>query len=329
MRAMVFERPGAALSYHADWPRGNVGPRDVLLRVHACGVCRTDLHVVDGELHRQNRPLIPGHEIVGTCRSRSDRVERNQHRRARRGAVARLDLRRLRLLPVRTRESVRASAVHRLHARRRLCGIRGRRSALLLFRTRRISDVAGGAAALRRADRLSRARMAGRCARGSASTASARRRTSWPRSPLSGTARVRVHPAGRHGGASVRASTRRRMGGRLGRDAARAAGRRASSSRRSARWFPPRSPRSAQGRAVVCGGIHMSDIPSFPYRLLWEERSVALGRQSDPRATATNSWRCARAKVRTATTQFPLEVANEALGCLRAGKLEGAAVLVP
>ncbi len=84
-----------------------------------------------------------------------------------------------------------------------------------------------------------------------------------------------------------------------------------------------------KGGRVVCGGIHMSDIPSFPYRLLWEERSVAsvanLTRADGEEFLAL----APRAKVRTTTTPYPLEKANQALDDLRAGRLEGAAVIVP
>jgi alcohol dehydrogenase, propanol-preferring len=84
-----------------------------------------------------------------------------------------------------------------------------------------------------------------------------------------------------------------------------------------------------KGGRVVCGGIHMSDIPSFPYRILWEERqlvSVAnLTRQDalDFLAIAP------QAGVRTTTVTYPLAGANEALQDLRMGRLQGAAVLVP
>src|SRR2546429_146357 len=62
---MVLDRPGAPLRA-ADVPRPAPGPEQVLIRVEACAVCRTDLHVVDGDLPDPKRPLIPGHEIVGT-----------------------------------------------------------------------------------------------------------------------------------------------------------------------------------------------------------------------------------------------------------------------
>ena len=84
-----------------------------------------------------------------------------------------------------------------------------------------------------------------------------------------------------------------------------------------------------KGGRVVCGGIHMSDIPSFPYRLLWEERSVAsvanLTREDGREFLAL----APRVPVRTTTTPYPLDKANEALDDLRSGRLEGAAVLVP
>jgi len=80
---------------------------------------------------------------------------------------------------------------------------------------------------------------------------------------------------------------------------------------------------------VVCGGIHMSDIPALPYRLLWEERQV-LSVANLTRADAVEFLEiAARAGVRTTTTVYPLIRANEALGDLRAGRLQGAAVLVP
>ncbi|MGH9679598.1 MAG: alcohol dehydrogenase catalytic domain-containing protein, partial [Candidatus Acidiferrales bacterium] len=64
MRAMIFEKAGKPLSLR-DWPAPEPGPGEVLLEVQACAVCRTDLHVVDGELPNPKLPLIIGHEIVG------------------------------------------------------------------------------------------------------------------------------------------------------------------------------------------------------------------------------------------------------------------------
>jgi propanol-preferring alcohol dehydrogenase len=84
-----------------------------------------------------------------------------------------------------------------------------------------------------------------------------------------------------------------------------------------------------KGGAVVCGGIHMSDVPSFPYRLLWEERvvrSVANLARRDAREFLALAG---RVPIRTEVTTYPLDAANEALSALRQGRLQGAAVLVP
>jgi alcohol dehydrogenase, propanol-preferring len=84
-----------------------------------------------------------------------------------------------------------------------------------------------------------------------------------------------------------------------------------------------------KGGRVVCGGIHMSDIPSFPYRILWEERhivSVANLTREDAREFLAIA---PKAGVKTEVSRYPLERANEALSDLRDGRLQGAAVLIP
>ena len=84
-----------------------------------------------------------------------------------------------------------------------------------------------------------------------------------------------------------------------------------------------------KGGRVVCGGIHMSDIPAFPYRLLWEERQL-VSVANLTRDDAVEFLAAApRFGVRTTTTRYPLEQANEALDDLRRGRIQGAAVLVP
>ena len=85
----------------------------------------------------------------------------------------------------------------------------------------------------------------------------------------------------------------------------------------------------AKGGRVVCGGIHMSDIPQFPYSILWGERQI-VSVANLTRADAVEFLELApRAGVKTTTTVYPLEKANEALDDLRAGRFQGAAVLVP
>jgi len=83
-----------------------------------------------------------------------------------------------------------------------------------------------------------------------------------------------------------------------------------------------------KGGTVVCGGIHMSDIPSFPYDLLWGERSVCSVANLTRKDAAEFIDIVPKVPVRTTTQRFALEQANEALSRLRSGKLEGAAVLI-
>ena len=83
-----------------------------------------------------------------------------------------------------------------------------------------------------------------------------------------------------------------------------------------------------KGGTVVCGGIHMSDIPSFPYDLLWGERSVCSVANLTRKDAAEFMEIAPKVPVRTTTQTFPLEQANEALNQLRSGKLQGAAVLM-
>ena len=85
----------------------------------------------------------------------------------------------------------------------------------------------------------------------------------------------------------------------------------------------------APGGAVVCAGIHMSDIPAFPYSILWGERSIRSVANLTRRDAEEFMELAPRVPVRTRTTAFPLGDANHAVGELRAGRVRGAAVLVP
>ncbi len=80
---------------------------------------------------------------------------------------------------------------------------------------------------------------------------------------------------------------------------------------------------------MVCAGIHMSDIPSFPYRILWEERSLVSVANLTRQDAIDFLETAPKAGIRTHVTIYPLEQANQALDDLRAGRLQGAAVLVP
>jgi len=84
-----------------------------------------------------------------------------------------------------------------------------------------------------------------------------------------------------------------------------------------------------KGGRVVCAGIHMSDIPSFPYQILWEERQIASVANLTRQDGLDFLGIAPKAGIVTKTTTYPLRQANEALADLRAGRFEGAAVLVP
>ena len=284
MRAMVLERPGRPLELR-ELPVPGPGSGEVLIRVSACGVCRTDLHIVDGELPDPRLPLIPGHEIVGRVDRRAapgvDPLSRsasgsacpgsagpagsaataapgreNLCDRARfTGYTRRRRLRRVRPWPTSATASRCPTADDDLEAAPLLC------AGLIGYRSYRMCGDGVGA---------------------SASTASGRRPTSSPRWPAHQGQRVyaftrpgdreaRSSPAG-WGRSGPAARTRRRP---------RSSTRR-SSSPRSGRWCPRRCGRSARAGVVVCGGIHMSDIPSFPYRMLWGERQVRSVANLDP-----------------------------------------------
>ena len=184
------------------------------------------------------------------------------------------------LLPTGRENLCDAGALHRLRPRRRLRRVRRRRRALLLpdpgrlsaTSRRRRSSAPGSSATARSASPATPS--------GSASTASARPRTS--------SRRLRATRAGalfafvrarRRGRARVRARARLRLGRRVRRAPAARSSTRRSSSRRSARSSPRRSRALAKGGTVVCAGIHMSDIPSFPYELLWERARRPLRRE--------------------------------------------------
>ena len=181
MQAMVYERPGRPLVLRTV-PRPEPGPAELLIEILACGVCRTDLHLVDGELPHPKVPVIPGHEIVGRVVAHGAGVQ-------------------LPAIGTRVgvpwlgttcghcafcesgRENLCAEAhFHRLSDRRRLRGVRGRRRALCIRAARPLRRAARGPAVVRRVDRLSRVFDDGRQPERLASTDSAPRRTSSRRS---------------------------------------------------------------------------------------------------------------------------------------------------
>jgi propanol-preferring alcohol dehydrogenase len=304
------------------------GPGQILVRVEACGVCRTDLHVVDGDLHDPNLPLVPGHEIVGIVEARGADVTTPK-------LGARVGIPWL----AHTCGHCRYCAT----GRENLCD-----EPAFTGYTRD-----GGFATHAVAEATFAFPLEGFDDPVAAAPLMCAGLIGWRSLAIAGDG-GRIGLYGFGAAAHILAQVCRWQGRevyaftRPGDTAAQA-----MALTLGAVWvggsdeLPPElldaailfAPVGAlvpqalravrKGGRVVCGGIHMSDIPSFPYQLLWEERqlvSVAnLTRQDAVDFLAI----AAKANIRTTTTVFPLEKANEALADLRAGRFQGAAVLVP
>ena len=327
MRAMVLERPGAPLSF-MERPDPRPADDEVRVRVAACGVCRTDLHVVDGELPNPKLPLVPGHEIVGRIDMVGERVaalgigrrvgvpwlgqtcghcqfcrdgQENLCDRplftgyTRDGGYAThviADARYVFPLPERGDDVATAPL---------LCaGLIGWRSLQIAGDGKKLGLYGFGAAAhiiAQVARWQGREIFAFTRTGDNAGQAFAKKLGAcWtgssddtPPEPLD--CAIIYAPVGALVPAALRAV---RKGGR-----------------------------------VVCAGIHMSDIPSFAYEILWHERelkSVANLTRQDGEDFFTI---VPKVGIKTETTAYPLTRANEALADLRAGRLHGAAVLEP
>jgi propanol-preferring alcohol dehydrogenase len=327
MRAMVLQQPGQPLQLQ-QVPQPEPGPGEVLVQVTACAVCRTDLHVVDGELPRPKLPVIPGHEIVGrvaglgpgvqgvvmgqragvpwlgwTC-GQCDFCQTGRENLCssaqftgytRDGGYAEYvvaDARYWFRLPDRG-DDVAAAPL--------LCaGLIGYRSLVKAGPGRRLGLYGFGAAAHIVAQI---ARAQGRIVYAftrpgdqAAQQFALRHGAHWaggsdqpPPEPLD--AAIIFAPVGELVPVALRAVSK--------------------------------------GGMVVCAGIHMSDIPTFPYRHLWEERTVCSVANLTRRDGEEFFQLIEQVPVRTQTERFRLEQANEALARLRAGQLQGAAVLCP
>jgi len=327
MRAMVFHVPDSSLHLEQDRAVPRPGKHEVLIRVHACGVCRTDLHIVDGELPAAKAALVPGHEIVGTVVEVGAQVDRL--RVGERVGVPWLGW------TCGECEQCRAGREN-LCERARFTGyhIDGGYAEYTVANERycfpipdRFSDIeaapllcAGliGYRALRLAGNVPRLGLYGFGAAAHIAAQVARWRDQ------------RVFAFTRPGDEAGQAFART-----LGAEWAGGSDMRPPEPLDSAVIFAPVGalvPAAlaavAKGGTVVCAGIHMSDIPSFPYRLLWEER-IVRSVANLTRADGTEFFRvAAQIPVRSATVEFALGEANEALRALRAGRIEGAAVLV-
>ncbi|MDF2118604.1 zinc-dependent alcohol dehydrogenase family protein [Roseiarcaceae bacterium H3SJ34-1] len=326
MRAMVLHALGCALVPEAR-PEPAPGPGEIRVRVEACAVCRTDLHVVDGDLANPKLPIVPGHEIVGivealgagvaqpavgmrvgipwlghTCghcaycaagsENLCDTPAFTGYTRDG-GFATHVVADAAFAFPLAVDDPVAAAPL--------MCaGLIGWRSLSIAGAGRRIGLYGFGAAAHILAqvcrwqgrDVYAFTRAGDTAAQGLALQLGARWAGSSDEMPPDLLdAAIIFAPVGDLVPLALRAV---RKGGR-----------------------------------VVCGGIHMSDIPQFPYSLLWEERQL-VSVANLTRRDAVDFLAIARqAGVKTTTTVYPLAQANEALADLRAGRFQGAAVLVP
>jgi alcohol dehydrogenase, propanol-preferring len=315
MRAALLDAPGSPLRL-ADVPEPEPGPGRLRLRVHACGVCRTDLHLRDGELEPGQLPLVLGHQIVGT----TDDGQR---------------------LGVPWLAWTCGECEYCRSGRENLC-----RRARFTGR-----DVDGGYAEYAVADErycfplpeaMSDHEVAPLLCGGLIGHRALRLAGDGVRLGLYGfgasahiVCQVAVHE-GRRVFAFTRAedeaaqSLARSLGAEWAGDAMRPGPEPLDAAiifAPAGALVPAALRASAPGATIVCAGIHMSDIPSFPYRLLWEER-VVRSVANLTRADAEEFLALApRVPVRTTVQVFGLEQAEDALTRLRDGRIEGAAVI--
>jgi alcohol dehydrogenase, propanol-preferring len=326
VRAIILEAPGEPLRV-AEVPIPEPGPEQVLLRVRACAVCRTDLHVVDGELPDPKLPLIPGHQIVGAVVRSGHRVERSMV--GERVGIPWLGF---------TDNSCR----YCLTGRENLCDnarftgyqIDGGYTEYVVADHRFCFPIPEGYPDLQAAPLL--------CA-GLIGYRSLRMAGDAERLGLYGfgAAAHIIAQVARYQGRKVFAFTSpgdteaQRFALELGAVWAGDSTQPPPEELDAAIIFAPVGvlvPAAlkvvAKGGVVVCAGIHMSAIPSFPYEILWGERSIRsvanLTRQDGEEFLAL----APKVPVHTEIVPFPLEEANEALKALRGGEIQGVAVLV-
>jgi propanol-preferring alcohol dehydrogenase len=322
VRAMVLDRPGAALR-EAELPAPVPGPGQVLVAVDACGVCRTDLHVVDGELPDPKLPLVPGHQVVGRVQEAGMRL----------AAGDRVGIPWLGWTCGECRYCL--SGRENLCDKARFTGYQldGGYAELVTADERFCFPVPGAYDDLQAAPLL--------CA-GLIGYRSLRLAGEAERLGLYGfgaSAHI-VAQVARHEGRRVFAFTRagdtdtQAFALSLGAAWAGDAPQRPPEELDAAIIFAPVGElvpvaleTVAKGGSVVCAGIHMSDIPSFPYELLWGERVVRSVANLTRRDGEELLALAPQVPVRTEVEAFPLEQANEALARLRSGGVLGAAVL--
>jgi alcohol dehydrogenase, propanol-preferring len=333
MRAMVLEEPRTPLVMR-ERPAPAPAAGEMLIDIAACGVCRTDLHVVDGELPKPKLPIVPGHEIVGRVAATGAGV-----------AGFALGER----VGVPWLGSTCGVCAYCKSGRENLCD-----RALFTGYTRD-----GGYATHALADarycfplpeRPDDAEVAPFLCAGLIGWRSYRMAMAGARGEGPQALGLYGFGAAAHILAQVVVWQGRRVYAftRAGDEAAQAFAKSLGAIWAGGSDEMPPEPLDAaiifapvgaliplalkavkKGGRVVCGGIHMSDIPSFPYRLLWEERHV-VSVANLTRADAHEFLALVpQAGVKSEVTRYPLEAANEALADLREGRLQGAAVLMP
>jgi alcohol dehydrogenase, propanol-preferring len=323
---MILDVPGEPLKV-AEVPVPELGEGQLLLRVHCCAVCRTDLHVVDGELPRPRLPLIPGHQIVGTVEKIGEGADSFT-------VGNRVGVPWLGWTDGECRYCLSGRENLCEHARFTGYQIDGGYAEYVIADTRFCFPIPEGFPDLQAAPLL--------CA-GLIGHRSLRFAGDAERLGLYGfgaSAHI-VAQVAAHEGRRVFAFTRahdeeaQEFARELGAEWAGSSEEAPPEELDAAIIFAPVGaliPAAlravARGGTVVCAGIHMSDIPSFPYEILWGERSVRsvanLTRQDGRDFLAL----APEVPVRTEVVPFPLEEANEALEALRNGRVRGAAVLV-
>jgi len=327
MQAMVLDTAGSKLR-QAEVRVPAPGPQQVLIRVAACGVCRTDLHILDGELSKPKLPLILGHEIVGRIEAFGEAVR--DFAIGERVGVPWLGF-------------TDGTCAYCRSGQENLCD-------RPLFTGYQIDGgyaefaVADARYVFRLPEGYSDAEAAPLLCAGLIGYRSLKMAGDGKRLGIYGfgAAAHIVAQVARHQGREVYAFTR--PGDTDAQDFVRSLGAVWASGSDQA---PPQELDAAiifapigalvptalkaarKGGIVVCGGIHMSDIPSFPYDILWGERavrSVANLTREDAREFLALA---PKVPVKTTVEPIPLAHANEALARLRAGTLTGAAVLIP
>ena len=324
MRAMRVHAPGKPLALD-DVPVPQPAAGEVRVRVLSCGVCRTDLHVADGELTDCAHPVIPGHEIVGRVETPGRRFKAGE-----RVGIPWLGW-------------TCGACEFCTSGRENLCA-----KARFTGYTRD-----GGFAEYAVADERYCFALPDRYGDAEAAPLLCAGLIGYRSYAMAGEGR-RLGLYGFGAAAHVLAQVARAQGRELYAFTRPGdAGAQAFAKRLGAVWagdsnaVPPEPLDAAilfapvgalvpqalkvvkKGGRVICGGIHMSDIPSFPYALLWGERRVQSVANLTRRDGEEFLDLAARAPIRTEVTTYPLERANEALADLREGRLEGAAVLVP